>query len=161
MDFTENRKLCPFKPSLLLPRGRPPPAGCKMHDSGKVSVKDEPTVWPCSCAARWRVRSERPQSDNTWPLSPSYRKKSSCPDKIKNKCFFEWQKLSNTARRCLTCFKPGKCGNQHQTCNSRNGKTLKSPKQLHFIIDKISPSKSSLLTLQLVSSPCSSIPLCK
>lgn len=56
-----------FKLLPQCPGGRPPPAGCKMHDSGKAFVKGEPEVWPCNCAAQWRVRLGKPQSDNTCP----------------------------------------------------------------------------------------------
>ena len=74
-----------FRPLPQCPGGLPPPAGCKMHDSGKVSVKGGPVVWPCSCAARWRVHSGKPQSDSTCPLSPGCRMKYNCPGHRKYK----------------------------------------------------------------------------
>lgn len=66
VDFTE-KPASHFKLLPQCPGGRPPPAGCKMHDSGKAFVKGEPEVWPCNCAAQWRVRLRKPQSGNTCP----------------------------------------------------------------------------------------------
>lgn len=80
---------CVFRPAGLsdwhvrqlpqCPGGRPPPEGCRRHGPGMVSVKDEPGVWPCSCAAQWRVRSGKPQSGNTFPLSPGCKMMCNCP----------------------------------------------------------------------------------
>lgn len=69
----------PFRQLPQCPGGRPPPEGCRKRGSGMVSGEDEPGVWPCSCAARWRVRSEKPQSGNTFPLSPGCKRRCSCP----------------------------------------------------------------------------------
>lgn len=58
MDFTEKQGCMTESDFRLLPQcpeGLPPPASCKKHDSGMVSVKGEPEVWPCSCAAQWQV----------------------------------------------------------------------------------------------------------
>lgn len=41
-----------FRPLPRRPVGLLLPTGCTTHGSGKVSVKGEPKVWPCSCAAR-------------------------------------------------------------------------------------------------------------
>lgn len=69
----------PVRQSPQCPGGRRPPVGCRRRGSGMVSVKGEPEVWPCSCAARWRVRSGKPQSGNTFPLSPGCKTTCSCP----------------------------------------------------------------------------------
>lgn len=125
------------------PGGRPLPEGCRKRGSGMVFAKGEPEVWPCSCAARWQVHSGKPQSGNTFPLSPGCKTRCNCPGDKGHTGGSEWGALHWDV------------GGQKIVVFSRSVAATNCFASRMVRV----PSSSCSLTLQLVSSPASSTPL--
>lgn len=130
------------------PGGRRPPEGCRKRGSGMASAKGEPGVWPCSCAARWRVHSGRPQSGNTFPLSPGCKTRCNCPEDKRHTGGSEKERIKSVFPKddCVFSMEVWLPPSDDRTF-CYNSHTVSAP------------SSSRSLTFQPVSSPASSTPL--